>query len=199
MTDKSLIACHECDLLHHVREIPLGGSARCSRCGYVLYRRPADTVDAALALTVTAMALFLLANFYPFLYFKVAGRTEVNYLITGVFTLNNYGMPPLAALILLCSILAPGLKIALMLYVLVPIKLGRTAPGLARAFRWLEAIAPWGMIEVYMMGVVVAIVNLLAIASIDFGMAFYCFVALFFVMAAASAKLDPHLIWERLE
>ena len=199
MTDKSLIACHECDLLHRKREIPLGVSARCSRCGSVLYRRPADTVDAALALTFTAMVLFLLANFYPFLYFKVAGRTEVNYLITGVFTLNNYGMPPLAGLILLCSILAPGLKIALMLYVLVPVKLGRNAPGLARAFRWLEAIAPWGMIEVYMMGVVVAIVNLLAIAAIDFGIAFYCFVALFFVMAAASAKLDPHLIWERLE
>jgi len=199
MADELLIACHECDLLHIKREIPLGGSARCSRCGSVLYRRPADTVDAALALTAAALVLFLLANFYPFIYFKVAGRIEVNYLITGVFTLNDYGMPPLAGLILLCSILAPGLKIALMLYVLVPVKFGRTVPGLARAFRWLETISPWGMIEVYMMGVVVAIVNLLAIASIDYGMAFYCFVALFFVMAAASAKLDPHLVWERLE
>ena len=62
MADKSLIACHECDLLHHMREIPLGGSARCSRCGSVLYRRPADTVDAALALTATALVLFLLAR-----------------------------------------------------------------------------------------------------------------------------------------
>jgi paraquat-inducible protein A len=199
MAHESLIACHDCDLLHRVREIPRGGAARCSRCGSVLYRRPADTVDAALALTVTSLALFLMANLYPFMYFKVAGRIEVNYLITGVFTLNDYGMPPLAVLILLCSILAPGLKIALMLYVLVPVKLGRTAPGLARAFRWLETVSPWGMIEVYMMGVIVAIVNLLAIASIDFGMAFYCFVALFFVMSAASAKLDPHLVWERLE
>jgi paraquat-inducible protein A len=199
MADASLIACHDCDLLHHKREIPKGGSARCSRCGSVLYRRPADTVDASLALTVTALVLFLLANFYPFIFFKVAGRIEVNYLITGVFTLNDYGMPPLAGLILLCSILAPGVKIVLMLYVLVPVKLGRTAPGLARALRWLTAIAPWGMIEVYMMGVIVAIVNLLAIASIEFGMAFYCFVALFFVMSAASAKLDPHLVWERLE
>jgi paraquat-inducible protein A len=165
----------------------------------VLYRRPTDTVDASLALAATAFILFILANIYPFMVFKVAGRVEVNYLITGVFTLNDYGMPPLAALILLCSILAPGVKIVLMLYVLVPVRLGRKAPGIARALRWLTAIASWGMIEVYMMGVVVAIVNLLAIASIEFGIAFYCFVALFFVMAAASAKLDPHLVWERLE
>jgi paraquat-inducible protein A len=199
MAEEQLIACHDCDLLHRRREVPVGGSARCSRCGSVLYRRPADTVDASLALAATALVLFLLANLYPFIYFKVAGRVEVNYLITGVFTLKDYGMPPLAVLILLCSILAPGLKIALMLYVLIPVKLGRTAPGMARAFRWLEFISPWGMIEVYMMGVVVAIVNLLAIASIDFGTAFYCFIGLFFVMTAADAKLDPHLVWERLE
>lgn len=199
MADTTLIACHECDLLHRRQEIPRGGSARCTRCGSVLYRRPADTIDASLALTFTALVLFLLANFYPFMYFKVAGRVEVNYLITGVFTLNDHGMPPLAVLIMICSILAPGFKIALMLYVLLPVKLGRTAPGLARAFRWLMFISPWGMIEVYMMGVVVAIVNLLAIASIEFGMAFYCFVALFFVMSAASAKLDPHIVWEKLE
>ena len=49
------------------------------------------------------------------------------------------------------------------------------------------------------MGVVVAIVNLLAIASIEYGTAFYCFVILFFVMSAANARLDPNLIWERLE
>lgn len=173
MSDESLIACYDCDILHRVRKIPLGGSAECSRCGAVLYRRPADTVDTALALTVTTLVLFLLANFYPFIYFKIAGRTEVNYLITGVFTLNDYGMPPLAVLVLICSVLAPGVKIALMLYVPVPVKLDRTVPGLARAFRWLLAISPWGMIEVYMMDVIVAIVNLLAIASIDFGMAFY--------------------------
>lgn len=199
MPSGDLIACHECDLLHKVQEIPLGGAAKCSRCGGTLYKRPADTVDAALALTVTAFVLFVLANIYPFMFFIVAGRTEVNYLITGVFTLNDYGMPPLAALILLCSLLAPGIKIVLMLYVLVPVKLGKKAPGMAKAFRWLEAVSPWGMIEVYMMGVVVAIVNLLAIADIIYGTAFYCFVALFFVMSFASSKLDPHLVWERLE
>lgn len=199
MADEQLIACHECDLLHKRKEIPVGGTARCSRCGSVLYKRPADTIDAALALAFTSAVLFVLANAYPFMFFKVAGRVEVNYLITGVFTLTDYGMPPLAGLILLCSILAPGIKIFLMFYVLIPVKLGRKAPGLTRAFRWLETTGPWGMIEVYMMGVVVAIVNLLAIASIEFGTAFYCFVALFFVMSAAGAKLDPHLVWERIE
>jgi paraquat-inducible protein A len=165
----------------------------------VLRRRPKNALDASLALAVAALVLFLLANYYPFLVFKVGGRAEVNRLITGVFALNARGMPELAIVILFCSILAPGLKILLMLYILLPLKLGRTAPGIARTCRWLKTLGPWGMIEVYMVGVIIGMINLAALGSFALGTAFYCFVALFFVSSAASARFDPELVWERLE
>ena len=194
---QSLCACHECDLLHRRKPLQEGRSARCSRCGAVLYRRPKNALETSLALTLAGLVLFILANAYPFLIFKIGGQTEVNRLITGVVALNERGMPSLALLIFFCSILAPGLKILLMLYILLPLRLGRAAPGVARVCRWLKSLGPWGMIEVYMVGVIIAIINLAAMGSFALGTAFYCFVALFFVSSAASAKFDPALIWER--
>ncbi len=196
---RSLTACHECDLLHRVRPIPEGQSARCSRCGAVLYRHPKNSLDSALAFSMAALVLFVLANVYPFMVFKVGGQATVNRLITGVFALNDRGMPSLAIVILFSSILAPGLKILLMLYILVPLKIGRTPPGVARACRWLQAVGPWGMIEVYMVGVIIGMINLAALGSFSLGTAFYCFVALFFISSAASARFDPGMVWERLD
>lgn len=150
-------------------------------------------------LTVAAAILYAIANAYPFMYFKIQGRVEVNTMLTGVVEVWERGYQPLSALIFLASILAPGLTIGALLYVLVPIRLGRIAPGAARVFRFLAVIGPWGMIEVYMFGVLVGIVNLVSLATIVMGSAFYAFVALFFVSGAASAAVDPHLVWNRIE
>ena len=65
MSAASLTACHECDLLQ--RETPLapGGTARCPRCGAVLYRNQPDGLDRTLAYTLGAAALFVVANSFP--------------------------------------------------------------------------------------------------------------------------------------
>lgn len=195
----SIIACHECDLLHPVKPLPPRGSARCSRCGGLLYRRKDDSINRAIAFALAGLVLYLLANIFPFLYFKVQGTTEVNTMITGVLAIGGYGMWPLAAVVFLSSILAPGLKILFMLYVLLPLRFNRRAPGARRAFRWLEAVGPWGMLEVYMLGLLVAVVNLTSMASIEMGSAFFTFIALMLATTAASACLDSREVWEKLD
>ena len=199
-TDLSdLIACHACDLLHEKKPIAYGAAAKCSRCGALLYRRPKDSIERALTLSLTALILFTIANVCPFLYFKLGGRVEVNTVFTGVVRLYDWGMWPLAAVIFAVTILAPGLKIFLMLYIVVPLRFDRTAPKLAQAVLWLGALGPWGMLEVYMLGVLIALGTLTAMASVVLGTAFYAFVVLMFVTTAASAALDPNVVWARLE
>ena len=56
------VACHECDLLQRVPELPPGGKAKCSRCGYTVAARPRGSLDRALALTVTAAIVFIIAH-----------------------------------------------------------------------------------------------------------------------------------------
>jgi paraquat-inducible protein A len=55
------------------------------------------------------------------------------------------------------------------------------------------------MMEVFMLGILVSVVKLAGMASIVPGISLFAFLALIFVLAASSASLDPHLVWERVE
>jgi paraquat-inducible protein A len=86
-----------------------------------------------------------------------------------------------------------------MIYVLLPLRFNRVPPGLAPLFRCLQSLQPWNMMEVFMLGILVSIVKLAKMAKIVPGIAVFSFLALIFVAAAATASLDPHLVWERWE
>ena len=101
-------------------------------------------------------------------------------------------------MIFAASIGVPLLKVLLQLYVLLPLKLGLRQPGLAQSYRLLDALNPWGMLEVYMLGVLVAITKLSGMATILLGTAFYAFVALLVLTTAASSSMNPRLVWDRL-
>ena len=195
----TLIACHECDLLHQRRPLPPDGTARCVRCGAVLYRRKQNSLDRVLALTVAGLILFVIANMYPFLTFRLEAQIQETNLITGVKELYQQGMWIVAGVVLLTTILMPLLELTGMLIVLVPLKLRRRPWKLALLFRAIRTLRPWGMMEVFMIGILVAAVKLVKMASIIPGMALYAFMILIFVLAASAAALDPHIVWKKLD
>ena len=195
---KSLIACHECDLLHRVQPLPDGGAARCVRCDAVLYYQKKDSLDRTLALTIAGLVLFIVANTFPFLAMKSGGLVRETTLITGVKGLYLQGMESLALLVFLTSILVPFVQIAGMLYVLVPLKVNRVPRKLALVYRFIRSLQPWGMMEVFMLGILVSYVKLAKMAKIIPGLAIYSFVVLIFVLAGAAASLDPRIVWDRL-
>jgi paraquat-inducible protein A len=193
-----IFACHECGLIHRMRALPDGASARCRRCGATLYRERRDSLNRVLMLTVAALILFVLAHTFPFMTFKLEGREDTSELLTGVLMLYRDGMWPLALLVFFTASLAPLLKLLGNLYVFLPLKLGWRGFGLARVFRYTEIVHPWAMMEVYVLGVIVAYVKLTDFAHIELGIAVYSFVALILTMVAAEAVLDPREVWLRL-
>lgn len=198
MSANSLIACHECDLLHRIQPLPDGSAARCIRCGAVLYRQKKDSIERSLALTVAGLILFIVANTYPFLAMKSEGLVQETTLITGVKELHAQGMEALALLVLLTTILVPFAHLASMLYILVPLKFNRVPRKLALVFRFVRSLQPWGMMEVFMLGILVSYVKLGKMAKIVPGLALYSFVVLIFILAAAASSLDPRVVWDRL-
>ena len=70
--------------------------------------------------------------------------------------------------------------------------------GVAQVFRFTELLRPWAMMEVYLLGVIVAYVKLSDLARLELGIALFAFVGLIVVMIAAEAALEPHEIWRRL-
>jgi paraquat-inducible protein A len=196
---ENLIACHECDLLHQRQPLPPGVTARCVRCGAVLYRRKRNSLNRVLALTIAGLILFIIANVYPFLTFRLEAQIQKTNLITGIIELYDQGMWIVAGVVLLTSILMPLLELTGMLYVLLPLKINRKPWKHPFIFRMVRSFKPWGMMEVFMVGILVAFVKLSKMASIIPGIALYAFLSLIFVLAASAASLDPHIIWNRLE
>jgi paraquat-inducible protein A len=195
----TLVACHDCDLLHRLGEIPEGTAALCQRCGGLLRRRRPRSIERTLALVLGAAVLFVVANAFPFLSFDMKGQETQTTLITGVRDLWEQGKPELAALVALTIFLAPLLQITILLYVLLPLQSGRVPWQMARAFRLLRRVEPWSMMEVFMIGILVAIVKLMDMATIVPGLALWAFVLLFLLISGAVASLDPHAVWERAE
>jgi paraquat-inducible protein A len=193
-----LIACHECGTVQHMRALPEGGAARCARCGAMLYRQQRDSIEHTLLLTLAALILFVIANTFPFMTFELEGSAETSTLLSGVWSLYRDGMWPLALLVLLTATLVPLAWLLSVAYVFLPLRLGRVPWGVARVFRITELLRPWAMMEVYLLGVLVAYVKLSALARLELGTALFAFAGLIVVMIAAEAALEPHEIWWRL-
>jgi paraquat-inducible protein A len=199
MSSAHLMACHDCDLLQRIPFLPEGSEVRCRRCGTVLLADKPKSFQRPLALLFTAVLLFVMFNAFPFLTFKKGGLEHQTHVITGIRQLADQGMEALAALVAVNLIIVPGLHLLAALYVLVPVSLNRQVPGMFRVFRCLSLLQPWHMVEIFMLGVLVSMVKLAKMAQIVPGVAVYSLTAFIFVMAAATAAVDPHAIWERWE
>lgn len=196
----NLIACHECDALVRAGALRPGSVARCARCGGLLRRVKHDSIDRTLALTLAGVVLFTLANIYPFMTFQLEGRFQVSNLISGAIVLWEEGLQELGVLVFMTSIGFPALELLGLLYVLLPLRFGGRPPRNAGpVFRLIQSIGPWGMLEVYMLGILVAIVKLSEMATLKPGIAFYSFCGLIVTTTAANAALDPALIWKKLD
>ena len=195
----TLVACHDCDLLHRKRPLQVGAHARCIRCGAFLYSYKPQTVEWTLALSLAALILFIVANVYPLLDFQFHSQTQKASIISGVQELYAQGMWELAAVVFTASILAPLLKILALLYLLLPLHFDYRPWWAIQVFRWIDRLHPWAMTEVFLLGILVAFVKLSDIATIVPGIALYAFAALIVVMAAADGTLEPDTVWDRLE
>jgi paraquat-inducible protein A len=194
-----LIACHECDLLHRLHPLAYGERAKCSRCGALLYAKKRDSFEHTIVFAVTSLLLFILANVFPFMTFELHGRVQTSHLSTGVWEFFERGMWELGLLVLAASILFPGLKILGMLYVLVPLEMNRRPWKAPQVFRVVAQCQTWAMMDVYLLGVIVAVIKLADLATLVPGVAIYAFGALILTLAAADSALDPHAVWEKME
>lgn len=190
-----LIACHSCDLLHGMQEMPDGALASCQRCGTPLYRERKHPLAHGIALTLTALMLFAMSNFFPLLGLNFGG-VEVHYtLLSGALELGRFAMWDVVTLVLLTSFLFPLLHDLTLLYVLIPLAFGRCPPHGRVVFKVALMLVPWGMVGVYMLGVLVAVVKLADMATVIPGVAVFSLGVLLFISVAAQNALEPRAIW----
>lgn len=172
-----------------------GEIARCARCSAVLYRGGQQDVDRWLALTVAAAIAFVIANVCPVIRINLQGLHNETTLWQAAAALAHGAAAPIALPTALSVILVPFLQISLLGWILIHARAGRRAPGFAQAMRMLAALRPWGMIEVCLLGILVAVIKLSSMLQVVAGAGLWATAALM-VLITLIASRDVHGLWE---
>jgi len=195
----SVIVCHACDLAHGRDPVLPAARVRCVRCGAEMYRTNGASIDSAIALSLSAAVLLLLSNVYPMVTLELGGSFRATTLLGAALALYGQGYVPVAALVLVTSLLAPLFEIGALLYMLIPLRRRERAPGQNEVFRALSRIRPWAMSEVFMLGALVALVKLAALAHVIPGVSLFSYGALMLVLSALTSIAPGEQFWRWVE
>lgn len=195
---RQLIACHECDLLLRKPVTSNGERVECPRCGYELYTHRAQVMRRSMALVIAALLLYVPANFFPIMHLNLLGQTSNDTVWSGVLGLYNSGMQSVAVVVFMCSMAVPLLKLLIQFTVLLSIQLDMGRSYGLLLYRIYHHMREWGMLEVYLMGILVAIVKLVDLAELSIGLGLMCFIALLLVQVWLEVTMSPHQVWDAL-
>lgn len=195
-TTGTLLACPECDLLIADTWMPPLATSTCPRCACRLRHRVPGGLERALAYTLTAAMLFALANAFPIIEIELRGQASAVTLAGMVAALYEQDRLPVAMLVTFTTMVSPILQITGLTWLLLPLRLGRRPPAVGRVFRLVSAVRPWNMIEVFVLGVLVAMVKLESMANVIVGTALAALVGVMLLQAAASTLVDRIDYWD---
>lgn len=191
------IACEHCDTLHRHEVIALDEEARCTRCGVKLYRNQTERLSVLLPLVVTGLIVYIVANVFPIAEMDGGGNRNATTLWNAVEALYNYDMPLAAVLVALTTVLFPLMYLTVLAPLLIARARGRQHPSAALALRAAALIRPWAMIEIFMLGAVVALIKVAHMVSLEADIGLWAFAALtVFMTIALSIDLRP--FWREL-
>lgn len=199
--DVPLTACHACDLL--IREVDGQETSRysalCPRCGALLYHHSRHSLEHTLALACACLVLLVVANTFPIVGLNIQGQRIDTTVFGAALQLWREDMLVVAVLVVVTTTLTPLLEMAGVIWLVLPLMLGRRPPAFARVFRILQTAHPWAMVEVFLLGILVALVKLSHLAEVLPGPAMLCFGALMLLLTAISAIIEPRDLWRAWE
>jgi paraquat-inducible protein A len=194
-----MASCHVC---HLVVELNKGSSkSPCPRCQSSIHSRKVESLTRTWALVLTAIILYIPANLYPVMTVSKLGQGEPSTIISGVIHLIHSGMWPLALIVFMASIFVPVGKFIILIYLLLSVRhrSRRHAKDRTRLYRILEIFGHWSMVDVYLVSILVALVNLGFLATIEPGVGVLYFGAVVITTLFASRAFDPRLIWDVID
>jgi len=198
---QGLLSCHACHLLSRSPRSPGGLAVYCPRCGASLHRRKPNSLARTWALVIAAIIFYVPANLLPITRVVSLGQAQSDTIMSGVIYFIHSGMWPIALVIFIASVAVPLLKLLILMYLLISVQRKSTwrAKDRTRLYRIIEAIGRWSMMDIYVVTILVALVNLGALATIEAGSGAVFFGAVVVITIFAAMSFDPRLIWDEKE
>ena len=186
-------------MLQRIPEVPPGASVRCPRCDKELWRHRVDSFNRTFALTVAALVLYIIANTVPMLGLTAVGREAFTTVVGGAQQLWHDGQQLVAVLVLFAAVISPALQIGFLLLILIGCRRETPPFWVGTLLRHLPMTRTWSMIEVMLLGVLVALTKIADYATVILGTALFALFALVVLLAAIQSCFDPREVWERVE
>ncbi len=194
---KRYVRCPWCEAvnLHHPHK-----EIRCRRCGSRIHEELEKAFQKSLAYLITAIILYIPANALPMLITDRFGHHHPSTIIGGVISLWEHGSWPIALIIFVASIFIPILKFIVLLYLLLSAKwrLYTSAEQKQRLFFITEIIGPWSMIDVFVVAILAALIQMHNVRIVPGAAATAFALMVFFTLLSAHA-FDARLIWNNEE
>ncbi len=191
-----LVLCRYCDLLQHLPPLQDGEEAHCSRCGHELDARQRESALRPILYALSALFMLLLTNLFPFVGMDAAGsHRDMTFLDTSAVLLSE-DYPGLAVLVWLFIQAIPAICMSAIIY----LKLGMyiELPALVQVARLLYALKPWSMVDIFLMGLLVAFVKLLTHFELSLGLSFWAFCGFCLLHLRTFQVIDRHELWARI-
>ena len=198
VSPEPLIACEHCGNIFRRHALQRGETATCARCGTVLWRYCGISLSSWLALTVTALILFVVANAYPVISMSVQGMTRDASLLDAVMMTWQQGYTATAIMTGLAGFGVPMAYLLLLLWALVPLVQEQEPVAFRPLMRVLGALRPWSMVPVFVLGVLVSVVKLAGMAAVSPAPGLFAFGALTILLTLLD-RLSPHALWRYAE
>jgi paraquat-inducible protein A len=193
--DRSLASCHTCGLL--LRILP-GRHAHCPRCGDSVHLRKSNSIRNTWALLLAAIAMYLPANVLPIMTVTSLGNTQSDTIMSGVIYFLKHGDWPLALIIFTASVMVPLLKMIALIYLLTSVQ--RRSPlrknQRTRLYRVTELVGRWSMVDVFVVALMAALVQVGELATIEPAAGAVAFASVVILTMLAAMAFDPRLIWD---
>ena len=169
----NLIICHQCHTLHEEVPIKDGSKALCSECGTVLYRYDSKLIDHGLALGITALIFFALANFFPIVKIELLGHEQFITIPKTFLSLFEQGFYIVGMLVAFLIFFFPLMVFTLYAVIFLLLKFRRGKQLTKELLVLLSHALKWNMSDIFLISILVALVKLIGYAQIRMGVAFW--------------------------
>jgi len=193
--ERGLASCHLC------LKLASKDLHQCPRCGSALHLRKSASLQRTLALLITAVVLYLPANILPIMVTDQLGNSTESTILGGVVLLIQLDSIPIAVVIFIASVMVPLGKMLVMFYLCWSVSHGPPVSQRQRTvlYRITEFIGKWSMLDVFVVAILVALVNLGGLLVIRPGGAALAFAGVVMVTMVAAESFDPRLMWDQME
>ena len=193
--EAGLVLCTECHTTHQYVPDSL---MQCTRCGAELYQRKPDSLNRTWALLIASIILFIPANMLTIMNVIHFGKDDPSTIIGGVILLMQLGSYSVAFVVFIASIVVPIFKMIGILMILLSLKyaINITDKQRIKMFRFIEFIGRWSMLDIFVISILAALVNITGIAIITAGSAATAFGGVVVLTILAAKSFDTRLLWD---